>query len=146
MQVESLRGSEGQLQEALESLSRQRDSLHHDVVTLEGEVRREGCSSSGLLLSLACALPCVQPLPSLEQAAHLARPSPQVASLKKQHNILSAEADGAAAQLAAAQAEAAELRAALDDVAAQRMELSQASNKSAAEVGNGSWGQACLLA
>ncbi len=38
-QVESLKASDSQLQDAVVSLSKQRAELHHDVVTLEGEVR-----------------------------------------------------------------------------------------------------------
>ena len=68
-------------------------------------------------------------------AAALPRlPPPQVKSLKKQHNILSAETEGAASQLAAAQAEAAELREALESMSAQQREASQAGEKAAAEV------------
>ena len=58
----------------------------------------------------------------------------QVASLKKQHSILSSEAERAAAALEAAQAEAAELKASLEAAAAKREELSKAGEASTAQV------------
>lgn len=58
----------------------------------------------------------------------------QVKCLKKQHNILSEEAESACNQLGAAQSEAAELRDSLNRITAHRTELSQANEQAMLQV------------
>lgn len=79
------------------------------------------------------------PLCALEPQAVLLRHPPsniphQVASLRRQHNILSVEAETTAAALGAAEAEAAALRAELESVKTQRADMSRATEQSSVQV------------